>query len=385
MDISSYEFNMHDLFRVDGRRQNRAFILSEVLVESLQSNDSKFSDILSKCPDYSILDALVYELLRLCVVRPEDYGRNSKVPKSSRQYQARPKTLKSNFSDRNFDYLIGVADHFGFSKQFHIDLMRLKQLVHEPDFKIRREVHSSNINLRTEHIGSIPIWVPPAKIRDVLFTYRWSLILGEYLECSRARSVEIYDTFIQHLRKHTRDCKDRGRKEVLDVISPCLPSELDVQRCLKRVADDLNKPWSIEFMHMDYAGLLKWESLADLSDRPKIIHFVADVLGAHILDARLVNGWSPMDERWAEFLTSQGNAGDRKLKQIYERSFEDDHAVEATLRTASRKYEKRWCAFDYLPKIHPDKYPKSCNLKLLSPVEVCESRLPIADVVPQID
>lgn len=81
MDSASYEFNSHDLFRIDGRRQNRAFILAEILVESVQDKESKFSSFISSCPDYSILDALVYELFHLCIVRSEDYSRSFKPPK----------------------------------------------------------------------------------------------------------------------------------------------------------------------------------------------------------------------------------------------------------------------------------------------------------------
>lgn len=39
------------------------------------------------------------------------------------------KTLKKSFSGRDFSYLTSVADHFGFSDQFIVELMQLQKLV----------------------------------------------------------------------------------------------------------------------------------------------------------------------------------------------------------------------------------------------------------------
>src|SRR3989338_2512115 len=121
-----FEFNNLNYLNLDARREQLACELYSSLSVVLASV------VASEAYDESVLDALTYELLRLCIVRPDEYSSSHthrKSLKSSRQYQSARKSVVKLLSKNNFDALVSAADHFGFSDQFISEFTVFRELL----------------------------------------------------------------------------------------------------------------------------------------------------------------------------------------------------------------------------------------------------------------
>lgn len=315
--------------------------------------------IKSQFADETLYDALTYELFRLCIVRSD--SDSSKKNRRSPQYQRSFNSVSKLFSDQNLDFMITAADHFGFSNQFMDDLISFKNVLADKEFRIRREVHAKNISYRTNHIGAIPAWVNPAKVRDSLFYYRWCLLLAYSHDLSRADAIKLFIKVKNHMMNRLNDFRSLkmiSRIERTQLLLDCLP--VSTSRYDKNITE-LSLPWAIEFMHSDYAGLLKWDVLGQQSNLPFIARFVSNALGGHILEARLVNRWTNRSDEWHKLLKKKGPSS-RRLPDLHNESKKIDQAVEI---------DGTFCAFNYLPELDP-RYPLNRGLKTYDPLELCD-------------
>ena len=311
--------------------------------------------------DSSLIEALTYELFKLCFY-PQDatiqlldknwqpteicdfHGISADLKKHIDLFQQLDTTLKKKImklgiskNDKLTDFYEALLDPQRFLQSWKSrPLIPTWQNLDEPE---------------KSEIGILPTCVTPQDgktMNQKLFLFRWTLILGYSHDLYRTDAIKCLKT----LRDSSIDSsltreKAVGSNSSLQSIAPSFTKE----GALKGLSEHFTQPWALDFTHADYASFLNWSeyrcSRVVKSKDKKVrrfdfmTKFIADTLGVHLLRAKYEKGWFWNSVEWQDTL--------KEKKNLFNLSLGKEQAKQPI------KIGDKYYAFNYIEELRPEK------------------------------
>lgn len=394
-------FDSKDLLKIDSAEHRE--VCDEIFTCLIECLPKETILAVKKSGDYSILYALTYELLRLYVIykakEPEDVeaalsklrtyqdstlscGQKDKLRRTYLRmligdqklpFEVDPKKSKSMFLIFQNEYLaklVTVLKAHGFSRSKITAFMDIADLLQSATLPFRLEPSAANVHKSPGAWEIVPYDVNPTmrgtSFRDLNFMFRWSLLF----ECWKPQSLDREKSLrlFANLKKNV--CKFAARSDASETrkrFSKSLPSfneYAENKSSISKKWDLLNKPWCLEFMHLDYAKLIEWDRIREMSRElgrvPFIANFVEEI-GAHILKAHQVKQWTYSSKDWNKNLNKLKKHAGAKQERCTLKTFGSPNRqpIEIPLDVRSKPAfmwdGKNHVRFDYMRKIRPSR------------------------------